>query len=168
MAEKWSQIKHILEREDREFQEAMREQVGTTFSHIYSSNKRESFKTFTGAAIITQCTARKKPEFYTMPAPPASSISIKTNSLLYPLSTLGSGPKSWCHVEAALSLYEREEGPMPSKVSYTKIPINRGSRWYLPLLAGAYNNGTTTVYCLFSFSPLFQAFFFLSCSQNPK
>ena len=35
---------HILEREDREFEEAIRGQVGTTFSITNSSNKMESFK----------------------------------------------------------------------------------------------------------------------------
>ena len=30
MAEKWDQIVHILERVDRKFKEAMKEQVGTT------------------------------------------------------------------------------------------------------------------------------------------
>ena len=71
---KWGQITHILERKDREFQEAMRVQVGTTFSHINSSNTMESFKIFTGAGIIAQCTARKKPEF--RPCLPLSGINF--------------------------------------------------------------------------------------------
>ena len=75
MTEKWGQISHIafLEREDREFQEAMREQVGRTF-HFCSSNKMESFRTFTGAGIIVQCTARKKPKF--RPCLPLSGINL--------------------------------------------------------------------------------------------
>ena len=52
IAEKWDQITHILE---REFQETLRAQVGTTIPRINSSNKMESFKTFTGAGIIAQC-----------------------------------------------------------------------------------------------------------------
>ena len=75
---------HFGEREDREFQEAMREQVGTTFSHIYSSNKMESFSTFTEDGIIIQCTARKKPKF--RPYLPLSSQSFPfciTKSVIY-------------------------------------------------------------------------------------
>ena len=59
MAEKWGHISHILEREDRESQEAMRVQIGTT-SHTNSSSRMEFHKTFTGAGITTQCTARKE------------------------------------------------------------------------------------------------------------
>ena len=44
MAEEWDQIMHILERESREFQEARRVQVGTTFSEINNLNKVEYFK----------------------------------------------------------------------------------------------------------------------------
>ena len=44
MAEEWGWIMHTLEREDKEFQEAMRVQVGTTLPHIKNSNKMESFK----------------------------------------------------------------------------------------------------------------------------
>ena len=39
MAEEWGQIMHIFEREDKEFQEAMRVQVGTTFSQSNNPNK---------------------------------------------------------------------------------------------------------------------------------
>ena len=60
MAEKRGCISHILEREDMEFQEAMRAQVGTTSSHTNSSSRMEFYKIFTGAGIITQCTARKE------------------------------------------------------------------------------------------------------------
>ena len=60
MAEKWGCISHILEREDRELQEVMRVQVGTTSSHINSSSRMEFHKIFTGASIIAQCTARKE------------------------------------------------------------------------------------------------------------
>ena len=38
MAEKWGQIAHILEMEDREFEEAMKEQVNTISSSPNSSN----------------------------------------------------------------------------------------------------------------------------------
>ena len=44
MAEKWDQIAHILEREDREFKEAMKGQVGTTSSSPNNSKKMESLK----------------------------------------------------------------------------------------------------------------------------
>ena len=60
MAEKWDHILHFLERENREFQEAMRAQVGTTFSHTNKSSRMEFLKIFTGAGITTQCTARKE------------------------------------------------------------------------------------------------------------
>ena len=72
MAEESGQITHIFEREEREFQDAMRGQVGTTFSCINSSNKMEPFQTFTGAGIITHCTARKNPGF--RPCLPLSGI----------------------------------------------------------------------------------------------
>ena len=38
MAERWGQTTHILEREDREFKEAMKGQVGTTSSSPNSPN----------------------------------------------------------------------------------------------------------------------------------
>ena len=43
MAEKWGQISHIMEWEDREFKEAMKGQVGITFSSINGSNRMKSF-----------------------------------------------------------------------------------------------------------------------------
>ena len=52
MAARWGYISHILEREDREFQEAIRVQVGTTFCHTNSSSRMEFLKTFTGVDII--------------------------------------------------------------------------------------------------------------------
>ena len=64
MAEKWNQIAHILEREDREFKEAIKGQVGTTSSSPNNSKKMGSLKMPTGTSIITQCTTekRKKPK----------------------------------------------------------------------------------------------------------
>ena len=44
MAEKCSRIKQILEREDREFKEAMREQAGTIFLSDSGLNHVESLK----------------------------------------------------------------------------------------------------------------------------
>ena len=43
-------------------------------------------------------------------------ISMKANLLLHSLSTEGLDP-GLSAVEAALKLYEREEGPMPDRVS---------------------------------------------------
>ena len=63
MAEKWGQIAHILEREDREFKEAMRGQVGTMNSNARGLNKMGSFKMLTGTGIITQCTTGKQSKF---------------------------------------------------------------------------------------------------------
>ena len=60
MTEKWDCILHILERENREFQEAMRAQVGTFFPHINNLSRIEFLKVFTGAGIITQSAARKE------------------------------------------------------------------------------------------------------------
>ena len=60
MADKWGHISHILEREDREFQEAMRVQVGTTSFHTNSSSRMEFHEIFMGTGIITQCTAQKE------------------------------------------------------------------------------------------------------------
>ena len=55
MAEKWDQIVHILEREDKEFKEAMTGQVGTIFPRVKGLNIMASSKMFT-----TQGTTRKK------------------------------------------------------------------------------------------------------------
>ena len=44
MAEKWSQITHILEREDMEFEEAMSGQVGTIFSSANGLSNMGSFE----------------------------------------------------------------------------------------------------------------------------
>ena len=60
MSEKWSQITHILEREDREFEEAMRGQIGCIFPSAKGSSNRGSFKMFTSTGVITQCTTRNK------------------------------------------------------------------------------------------------------------
>ena len=60
VVDKWDCISHILERENREFQEAMRAQVGTTFPHTINLSRMEFLKVFTGTDIITQCTARKE------------------------------------------------------------------------------------------------------------
>ena len=65
IADKWYFISCILERENKEFQEAMRAQVGTTFSHANNSSRMIS-QNILGAVIITQCTARKEPKFQTM------------------------------------------------------------------------------------------------------
>ena len=60
MAEKWGQIMHILERENRKFEEAMKGQVGTISSSPNNSNKLGSLKMPTGTSIITQCTTEKR------------------------------------------------------------------------------------------------------------
>ena len=51
---------HILEREDRKFEEAMKGQAGTTSSSPNSSNEMGSFKMPTGTGIIAQCTTEKR------------------------------------------------------------------------------------------------------------
>ena len=86
MAEKWNHTSHILERENREFQEAMTAQAGTTFSHTNNSSRMEFFKLFTGAGIIAQCTAEKGAKILDCVCSSALLISVKTNSLLYSLS----------------------------------------------------------------------------------
>ena len=118
MGEKWDCISHILERENREFQE-------------HNSSRMEFLKTFTGVGIIPQCTARKEAKIVDHMCPWMSLIPIKTDSLPSPFSTYGLDP-SLGMVQTTLSLYEREEGPMPHKVSYIgkKIITNRGSRSY--------------------------------------
>ena len=87
MAEKWDCISCILERQNSEFQEAMRAQVGTTFSHTNNLSRMEFCKVFTGISIITQCAARKEAKILDYVCPWASLISVKANSLLYSLST---------------------------------------------------------------------------------
>ena len=71
---KVGQIMHILEREDREFEEAMTGQVVTTFSSTKGMNKMGSIKMFTGTGIIAQCTTRKKSKFRS--SPPLISINF--------------------------------------------------------------------------------------------
>ena len=63
MSDKWDHILHILERENRDFREAMRAQVGITFLHTINLSRMEILKVFTGAGIIAQYTARKEPNF---------------------------------------------------------------------------------------------------------
>ena len=60
MADKQDHILYILERENREFQEAMRAQVGSTFLHTINSSRIEFLKVFTGTGIITQYIVRKE------------------------------------------------------------------------------------------------------------
>ena len=76
------------------------------------------FQAFTGTGIITQCIARKEARILDHAGSWVSFlISIKIDPLLYPLFTWELDP-SLGIVQAALHLCEREEGPMPNKVSY--------------------------------------------------
>ena len=68
MADKLDQISCVLEREEMEFQEAMKAEVGTTFLCTINSSETEFSKVFAGADIITQHTARKEPKFQTVSA----------------------------------------------------------------------------------------------------
>ena len=68
MAEKWGQIIHILEREDREFKEAMRGQVGTASSSTNCSNKMGSFKNDHQDWYYHPVYNRKEVKIQTMPA----------------------------------------------------------------------------------------------------
>ena len=102
MAEEWDCISHVLEIEDREFEEAMRAQVGTFSSHAKNSSRMEFLKIFTGAGIIAQCTARKEAKIDYV-SPWVSLISVKTNSSLYSLSTQGLDPSAGM-VQATLSV----------------------------------------------------------------
>ena len=57
MADRYSQLAHILYREDREFEEVMREQVGTIFLSTNGLDNVEfCFKSLIGAGVITHCT----------------------------------------------------------------------------------------------------------------
>ena len=69
MADKWDWISHVLEREEKEFQQAMPAEVGTTSLCTINSSKMEFLKVFTGTSIITQHTARKEPKFKTRYVP---------------------------------------------------------------------------------------------------
>ena len=63
MADKWDQMSLVLEQEEKELQEAMRAEVGTTSLCTTNSSKMKFLKVFTGADIIAQHTARKEPKF---------------------------------------------------------------------------------------------------------
>ena len=63
MVDKGDQISLVLEQEEKEFQEAMRAEVGTTPLCTTESSKIKFLKVFTGADIISKCTARKEPKF---------------------------------------------------------------------------------------------------------
>ena len=67
MAEKWNQITHILEREDKEFTEAMREQIGTIFPNTNALKNIGSFKMLTDTGIITQCGTKSQNLGYACP-----------------------------------------------------------------------------------------------------
>ena len=88
MAEKWNQIAHILEREDRELKVAIERQVGTTSSS--PNNSKMILKEMpTGTSIITKCTTkkRKKNKRLDYACLQPALISIKTHSLSCPFST---------------------------------------------------------------------------------
>ena len=61
--DKWDQIAQVLKQEEKEFQDAMRAEVGTTSLCTTNSSKIELFKVFTGADIITQYTEIEEPKF---------------------------------------------------------------------------------------------------------
>ena len=160
MAEKWDCILHILEKDDRELQEAMTAQVGTIFSHTTSSSRMEFLKTFTDAGIIAHGTARKEADIIDHIFSWMSLILIKIDSLPFPFSTQGLNP-SLGMVEAALILYEREEGSMPKKVSYAeKNFTNRGSRSQWLLQSVLFFLAFIKIHPVSSNSILFSPFFF--------
>ena len=59
MAEEWGQIMHNLDRESKEFQDAIRPQVGTTFLRL-TTQISGIFQAFTGAGIIAQWITRNR------------------------------------------------------------------------------------------------------------
>ena len=88
MAEKWIQITHILEREEREFEEVMKGKVGTSSSSPNSSNMMGSLKNDYWDQYYCPVNNRKeKNQNLDYVYLQAAIISIKTNSLLHPLST---------------------------------------------------------------------------------
>ena len=60
MAEKWGQIIHILEREDREFKKSMKGQVGTTSSSPNSSDKMESLNKCLLGLVLSPSVQQKR------------------------------------------------------------------------------------------------------------
>ena len=90
MAEKWGWITQNLEREDREFKEAMKGQVGTTSSSSNNSKKMGSLKKcLLGHWYYCPVYNRKekKPKILDYVYLWAALISIETHSLLYPFFT---------------------------------------------------------------------------------
>ena len=72
---------------------------------------------FTGAAIIAWCiTGKSQNSDYACLY--VALISKDTASLLYSLPIYGLDP-GLSTIEVTLSLYEREEGPMPSRLGWT-------------------------------------------------
>ena len=65
MAEQCKRIKLILEREDREFEEVMREHVGTIFQRVSCLSNVNSFKVLIETGIIIHC--KKKMKIQDMP-----------------------------------------------------------------------------------------------------
>ena len=63
MVENWDWISCVLEQEEKEFQEAMRAEVGAISLWTTYSSKMKFLKVFTGADIIAQHVARKEPKF---------------------------------------------------------------------------------------------------------
>ena len=63
MADKWDWISLDLEWEEKEFQEAMRAEIGTTSLWTTNSSKMKYLKVFTGADIITQYTEIEESKF---------------------------------------------------------------------------------------------------------
>ena len=88
MAEKWGQIIHNLDREDRDFEEAMRGQVGTTSSSPNSSNKMGSLENaYWDWYYCPVYNGKEKSQNLDYVCLQTALISIETNSFLYPFST---------------------------------------------------------------------------------
>ena len=99
---------HILEREDREFRQAMRGQVGTTLSSTKGLNKTGCIKMFTDTGIITQCPTIKESKF---------RLCLPPNILLFSLYLeAGSGPQ---HCGGSLKLV-RKRGEALAQQGCTK------------------------------------------------
>ena len=90
MAEKWDQIAHVLQREDREFREAMKGQVVLPLLVQIVQRNGILKEMHTGPCIITPCTTEKgekNTKFLDYACLQAALISIGTHSLFCPFST---------------------------------------------------------------------------------
>ena len=137
MVEKWGQITHILEKENREFKETMKGQVGVILSGTNSSDKVRSCENVYWDWFYCPVYNRKKAKIQTIPASKQHSFLSRVTHY-YILSLLRGWSQALAQCRLPYSCMRRKRVSYPARYAALKIPINKRSGWYLPLLAGVF------------------------------